>query len=242
MSEWFKAWFDCKYYHILYKNRSDKEAEHFINRLTEELALSSGDTILDLACGRGRHSVFLSKLGFNVKGVDLSEKSIVFAKQFETPSLSFEVHDMREVVDLARYKAVLNLFTSFGYFEHQDDNLKMLNSIKLNLQEDGFLVIDFMNSAKVVDELVQSETKEVDGISFNITRKFQDEFICKTISFLDEEEEHVFEERVQALRLADFELLLKKSGFKIINLYGDYSLSEFDDLKSDRLILIAKTI
>jgi len=117
----------------------------------------------------------------------------------------------------------------------------MLNSIKTNLAEDAYLVIDFMNSSKVIQDLVVSETKEVDGITFTITREFKDDFICKSISFVDEGEEFQFDERVQALNLKDFELLFNKSGLKIINYYGDYNLSEFDELKSDRLILVAKT-
>jgi cyclopropane fatty-acyl-phospholipid synthase-like methyltransferase len=241
MSEWFKAWFDCKYYHILYKNRSDKEAEQFIIKLAKELTLSPGDLVLDLACGRGRHSVYLNKLGYKVKGVDLSEESILFAKQFETSSLNFEVHDMRESVDQSNYNAILNLFTSFGYFEQQDDNLKMLNSMKENLAEDGCLVIDFMNSAKVIQELVVAETKEVDEIIFNIKREFKNGFICKSISFTDEGETFNFDERVQALSLADFESLFDKSELEIVKTYGDYNLSEFDELTSDRLIIIAKT-
>ncbi|MFN5878833.1 MAG: SAM-dependent methyltransferase, partial [Flavobacteriales bacterium] len=67
--EWFADWFDTPYYHILYKNRNDEEAAHFIENLIEFIQLDLGSRVLDLACGKGRHSVTLNKLGYNVLGV-----------------------------------------------------------------------------------------------------------------------------------------------------------------------------
>ncbi len=97
---WFKEWFNTPYYHILYKDRDFVEAENFIRNLTKDLQLSKDSKIIDLACGKGRHSVFLQQLGYEVLGVDLSEESIEHNKQFETsadetPKLTFKVHDMR---------------------------------------------------------------------------------------------------------------------------------------------------
>jgi SAM-dependent methyltransferase len=95
---WFEDWFNTPYYHILYKDRDYKEAENFISNLTKELKLPTHSSIIDLACGKGRHSVFLNQLGFEVLGVDLSEESILHNKQFEnsaSPKLEFKVHDMR---------------------------------------------------------------------------------------------------------------------------------------------------
>ena len=81
---WFKEWFNTPYYHILYKDRDFVEAENFIRNLTQDLQLSKDAKIIDLACGKGRHSVFLQQLGYEVLGVDLSEESIEHNKQFET--------------------------------------------------------------------------------------------------------------------------------------------------------------
>ena len=89
---WFEDWFNTPYYHILYKDRDYKEAENFISNLTKELKLPTDSSIIDLACGKGRHSVFLNQLGFEVLGVDLSEESILHNKQFEnsaSPKLEF---------------------------------------------------------------------------------------------------------------------------------------------------------
>ena len=151
---WFKEWFNTPYYHILYKDRDFVEAENFIRNLTQDLQLSKDSKIIDLACGKGRHSVFLQQLGYEVLGVDLSEESIEHNKQFETsadetPKLTFEVHDMRNElypnVSSEKVNAVFNLFTSFGYFDDDEDDRKVFSSVKNVLQIDGIFVLDFLN-------------------------------------------------------------------------------------------------
>ncbi len=130
---WFETWFDTPYYHILYKDRDFAEAENFITLLINHLKIQKGSKIIDLACGKGRHSVFLNQMGYEVLGLDLSQQSIDHNKKFENPDLKFEVHDMREEIygQLSSQKVdgVFNLFTSFGYFEDEKDDQKVFQSI-----------------------------------------------------------------------------------------------------------------
>src|SRR5690625_4484093 len=126
---WFTSWFNTPYYHILYKERNHREAALFMNNLTEYLELAPGSEILDLACGRGRHSKFLYRKGFDVTGVDISEQSIAHAKTYERSRLHFEVHDMRLPYH-KKYDAVFNMFTSFGYFPDERDNYRTIQTIK----------------------------------------------------------------------------------------------------------------
>lgn len=142
---WFTSWFDTPFYHILYKDRDDSEAHAFMDTLTNYLNIPENGTVLDLACGKGRHARYLNKIGYDVTGVDLSENSIAFAKEFENHRLHFDVHNMCEPYH-KQFDAVFNLFTSFGYFEDDADNLKTITAIKTELNEFGFGVIDFMNS------------------------------------------------------------------------------------------------
>lgn len=236
---WFKSWFNTKYYHILYKNRDHKEAQGFIDKLVNRLILVN-EKCLDLACGRGRHAVYLNGKGLNVVGVDLSEESIAFAKQFETEGLHFDVHDMRKVYQPNTFDVVFNLFTSFGYFHSEQENLEVLESIFTMLKTDGKLVIDFMNATKVINTLIPYEVKSVDDIDFHIRKKYTGSHILKNIQFNADNEAFDFTEKVQTLQKADFISLLDNSGFKIVDIYGDFDLSEFDEEKSDRLILIAE--
>jgi len=240
MKNWFDSWFDTKYYHILYKDRDYSEAENFITNLTADLKIDPNKSILDLACGKGRHSIFLNKLGYKTTGVDLSKQSIEHANQFKTPTLDFFVHDMREQIKNNSFDYVFNLFTSIGYFEDESDNLKMLNSIDSYTNENGVLVIDFMNANKVVSNLVLDEVKVIEGITFTINRKVENGFIIKTISFTDNDQKFNFQEKVQALELRHFENYLKETNFSIYKVVGDYNLGNFDVEKSNRLIIFAK--
>ena len=132
--DWFTEWFNTSYYHILYKNRNDSDAQLFMQNITAFLNLKKGAHIADLPCGKGRHSIYLNSLGYKVTGGDLSENSILHAKQFENETLNFEVWDMRDPIDHT-YDAIFNLFTSFGYFEDDREDIKVLRNIKKGLNK-----------------------------------------------------------------------------------------------------------
>lgn len=239
-TEWFADWFDTPYYHTLYKNRDVTEAEGFMSRLVTSLNLPSRAKVLDLACGKGRHSVTLSNFGFDVLGVDLSPNSIAEAKTNEAEGLRFAVHDMREVIPNERFHAVFNLFTSFGYFDSLEDNNRVMHAIREMLRDQGILVIDFMNSTRTVNELMERESKEVDGILFQISRRYDGTHIYKDIYFEADGKNHSYTERVQALRLEDFVALLEGVNFEILRTFGDFDLNAYDEHSSERLIIIAQ--
>lgn len=237
--EWYASWFDTPYYHILYKDRDYEEAQLFMDNLTGYLNLPEDAKILDLACGRGRHSVYLNKLGFDVTGADLSENSINQAKKFENEKLHFMVHDMRQPFP-TQYDAIFNLFTSFGYFEDDNDNIVTLKAICQSLTEYGFAVIDFMNVHKVIENLVPQEIKTVDGIDFHIKRFYIDDHIIKDIKFTDKGRNYHFTEKVKALTLENFEQMMEEAGIYLLEVFGDYRLRRYYKEESDRLIMIFK--
>ena len=237
--DWFTDWFNTPYYHILYNNRNDSDAQLFMQNITAFLELKKGVHIADLPCGKGRHSIYLNSLGYKVTGGDLSENSILHAKQFENENLNFEVWDMRDPIDHT-YDAIFNLFTSFGYFEDDREDIRVLSSIKKGLKEDGVFVFDFLNATKLEATLVEEETKVVEGITFNIQREIKEGFILKHISFTAENEEHSYTERVKYLDLPKMISYLNKVGFQLVAIFGDYNLTTFEKNLSDRLILVAK--
>lgn len=210
-----------------------------MKNITTFLALPKTTHILDLPCGKGRHSVFLNSLGYQVTGGDLSENSIKYAQEFENDTLNFSVHDMRKPFN-NQYNAVFNLFTSFGYFEDDQDDILILQNIKDGLKKDGVFVFDFLNAEFVKATLVDKETKIVDGITFNITREIKDGFILKNISFFADDENHSYTERVKYLDAKKMKAYFEKVGFTITNIFGNYKLSNFDVQTSKRLILVAK--
>jgi len=237
--DWFTDWFNTSYYHTLYKERNDDEAQLFMKNITSFLNLPKKTHILDLPCGKGRHSVFLNSLGYTVTGGDLAENSINAAKKFENDTLKFRVHDMRQPFN-NKYDAIFNLFTSFGYFDDDKEDIAILENIKKGLHTDGVFVFDFLNAEKVKLNLVSSETKTVDNITFYIKREIKDGFILKHISFFADGENHSYSEQVKYLDLAKMTSFLEKVGFTITTVFGDYNLNKFEAKTSDRLIIIAK--
>jgi SAM-dependent methyltransferase len=239
IKDWFTDWFNTSYYHILYKDRNDLDAQLFMKNITDFLELPKSAHILDLPCGKGRHAVFLNSLGYKVTGADLAKNSIVHAKQFENDSLKFKTHDMRNPLDKT-YNAIFNLFTSFGYFVDDSEDIKILENIKKGLKKGGFFVFDFLNAEKVKANLVAKEIKIVDEITFNIERKIINGFIIKNISFVADGKNHSFTEQVKYLDVDKVKTYLEQVGFTICNIFGNYTLTTFDRKKSDRLIIIAK--
>lgn len=236
-TKWYASWFNTSYYHLLYKDRDDSEAKRFMDTLTQHLSIQPEESILDLACGKGRHSRYLNDLGYTVAGIDLSENSILSAKVYENDRLYFDVHDMT-VPYGKQFNFVFNLFTSFGYFENEIDNVNTIKSIKDNLMPNGIGVIDFFNAEQVIANLVEEEIKQVEHITFKIKRFVENGFIIKQIDFTDDGEEFSFQERVKAITLDDFKKYLELSGFTLLEIFGDYSLSKFNTKSSPRLILI----
>ena len=236
--EWFESWFDSPYYHLLYKDRDWKEAEFFITNLNRYLELDQVHHVLDLACGKGRHSITLSNFGIRVTGIDLSPHSIKEAKKNESESLKFAVHDMREVYKEYEFSHVFNLFTSFGYFSNTKDNERVLVAIYKSLKPNGTFVLDFLNIEKIISDLPSNEEKEIDGINFQISKKYEDHFISKKICFSIHQNDFSFQERVTAFTQDELIKLTSNCGFEIKDTFGGYDLSKFIQNQSERLILI----
>ena len=238
--EWFGEWFDSPYYHILYKHRDNKEAKVFIDNLIDYFQFKTSDSIQDLACGKGRHSIYLNKKGYDVVGLDLSHKNIDFAKKFENERLLFHVHDMRFPWQGKSFDYILNLFTSFGYFETKGENQQSIGAIAKSLKNDGRILIDFLNPFTVINNLVPEETKYVNGIEFHIRKFIKGEYIIKDIRFEDNGKTFNFQERVKAIRRVRFLEYFRNADLEVADLFGDYQLKPYIAEKSERMIFVLR--
>lgn len=239
--EWFDEWFNTIYYHILYKHRDDNEAVLFINNLISYFEIGNEDKILDLACGKGRHSIYLNQKGFDVEGIDLSEENIKYASQYENERLKFEVKDMRDIYKPNTFNYIFNLFTSFGYFDSKEANLNVIDTAITSLKQNGILLIDFLNPYVVINNLVESESKTIENITFNISRSFtKDEYILKQIEVNDHSQQFKFYEKVKAIRRQDFLNYFDKMGITVMDTFGDYNLNKYVMEESQRLIFVVK--
>lgn len=240
--KWFQYWFNSPYYHILYSQRNDEEAELLIDNLSAYLKPAADAKILDIACGRGRHAVYLNKKGYDVTGIDLAEQNIQYAKQFEQKNLHFYVHDMRKLSYINYFDFALNMFTSFGYFESEKDHVNALKAFRKSLKSNGKLVVDYFNTQKIIKNLTNQEIKTIDGIEFHLHKFVSEGKIIKHINFEHRLKTYAFEERVQAFFFTDFQRMMESAGLKITQTFGDYHLNNFDELTSDRLIMVCEKI
>lgn len=242
---WFANWFNTPYYHILYNDRDFTEAENFIKNLTLELQLPPQSKIIDLACGKGRHSIFLNRLGYDVLGVDLSEESILHNKNFENETLTFGVHDIRDelypAVTSEKVDAVFNLFTSFGYFEEEEEDKKVFISVKNALKNHGIFILDFLNEKFVKNTLVEETTINKGGIEFNIKKRIENHHVIKDIFFEDKGEKFHFFEKVKLHTIEQIQSLAESCGFEVIKIWGNYHLENFEKETSPRCIFYIKT-
>lgn len=241
--EWFETWFNSPYYHKLYQHRNDDDASKLIDNLFNYLNPEPNSKILDLACGKGRHAAYIARKGYPTTGVDLSEYSIKSAIiNYNIPNLEFYTHDMRDPVRIHYFDYVFNFFTSFGYFNKPYDNKKVLKSVHQSLKPGGKFLIDFMNTTKVVDTLIEREKKEVDEIHFYIRREYLDNKILKHIKFDADGRVYSFTERVQALMPYHFHNLFSETKFKILAEFGNYNLEPFEAKKSERYMVLVEKI
>ncbi|MCA6078234.1 SAM-dependent methyltransferase [Fulvivirga sedimenti] len=238
-SEWFSEWFDSPYYYMLYFQRDDADARSFIDALVSHVQVTTSDHILDLACGRGRHAIYLNKKGFNVTGLDLSPQSIAIAREFENSRLHFDTHDMRRPLP-GKFNLIMNLFTSFGYFETDDEHLRALENIADGLVPGGCFILDFMNARFVKKHLVKHNTLTIGEVKFDLERRDDGRFIEKDIRFETTEGRRHFKERVRAFTENELESLISRSGMRVIEKWGNYGLGAFDPEISERLILYCK--
>src|SRR5258706_838476 len=240
--EWYKSWFDSPYYNIFYSYGNENEAKLFLDNIFSHLELKSGMKILDAGWGRGRHSVYLNRKGFDVRGYDLSAVNCAYNKKSECKTLHFFIHDMRKPFRENYFNVALNLFSSFGYFETEDENRLAIRSLGKSLIKGGRLVIDFMNAERAVKRLRKEEIIKVKGIVFKISKHTESNFIIKTIEVEDNACIHEHSEKVMLLGRSHFENYFNEAGLKTTSVFGNYNLEPFDPAHSERLIIIAEKI
>ena len=239
---WYIDWFNSPFYHKLYFERDEKEAESFIHQLVKHLQPVPGCRMLDVACGKGRHSKILAAMGYDVTGIDLAPASIAWAKQSENENLHFFIHDMRLPFYANYFDYAFNFFTSFGYFKTRREHDAAIRSISKSLKPGGFFVIDYLNVHYAEDHLVHSEAKEINGTNYKIHRWDDESHFYKRITIADPAllEPAEYTEEVAKFSLGDFTEMLSYQGLQVQEVFGDYQFNAYDIRKTPRLIIIAK--
>ena len=242
VQEWYKDWFNSPFYHKLYFDRDEKEAEIFIKKLVDHLEPKPGSRLLDIACGKGRHSKIMASFRYQVTGIDISPNSIEIAKQYEGPNLDFYLHDMRLPFWANYFHYAFNFFTSFGYFKTRREHDDAIRTIANGLRSNGVFVIDYLNVHYSEDRLVRNDEKMINGTTYEIHRWHDETHFHKKIIIHDPLLLHpvVFTEKVSKFSFGDFNDMLSYHGLQVQEIFGDYQLGNYDVRTKPRLIVVAK--
>lgn len=239
VGEWFEKSFGRDYL-LVYKHRDFAGALREVEAMAGWLALDKGARVLDLCCGVGRHSLALSQLGCRVTGVDLSPVLLGEARRSDTGGeVEWVQGDMRCIPLSEPFDAIVNLFTSFGYFEQLEDNGRVLGEMQRLLRPGGQWLIDFLNPVYVRANLVPHSMRADGGMRIDERRTIDGAFVRKRITITDEAGgRRAYDEQVRLLELSEFERMFRAAGLQLERVYGDYDGSAYDESASRRLIML----
>jgi len=239
---WYSRWFGKDYLEV-YPHRDHEEAEEAVDLLVDRLETTPGTRVLDLACGAGRHLRVLQDRGLAAMGLDLSLPLLQEARR-EVPEATLLRGDMRSLpFRSASFGLVASFFTSFGYFDDETQDRRVLAEIGRVLTPDGAVFLDFLNADQVRRTLTPRDEARVGGRRVVQERVLREEgrLVEKTIRIDDEDggPPRVFHERVRLYELSELEALLSALDLAVQDRFGDYDGSPFTS-RTPRLILLAR--
>lgn len=219
MPEWFEEWFGEEYLQ-LYPHRDQAEADRAVALVARATGLRSGWRVLDVGCGAGRHALAFRRIGARCVGLDLSLTLLRVARGVTDAPLVRA--DMRRLPIRPRsMDLTVSLFTSFGYFEHDEEHAAALREMVDTLRPGGWLVIDFLNADAVRAQLTPSERVPVRGGELTVKRSVSADgrYVCKSIVTPDGRK---FSERVRLFAPAQIAAMLRDAGIEVRHRFGDY--------------------
>lgn len=241
---WYRQWFGRDYLAV-YSHRDQAEAAKQIDLMERALTPSVGARVLDLCCGAGRHAVELARRGYRVVGLDLSADLIEEARNEAAQagvSVRFIEDDMRNVVEPGGFDVVVSFFTSFGYFETDDENLEAMAAIRTNLRSGGGWLIDYLNRDWVIRTLVPRDERMIGDIRLVQERRVDAVRgrIVKTLTLTRAQGVRTYTESVRMYGLPELIDLTERAGLRIAQTFGSPDGAPFG-VSAPRLILAGTT-
>ena len=239
MAKWYETAFG-RLYPVLYGHRDDDEARRAA--ATFGSLFAGRGVVLDLGCGNGRYVRAFARVGVAMVGLDLS--SFLLAEAAADAALAGRVvqGDMRDLpFARASLSGVINMFTSFGYFDTDDENRRVLSECARVIAPGGVFLIDFLNADRVVSAPLQRTRRERDGHTIDEDRSLSDDgrHLVKHVVVADADGrvEAEYDERVRLLTPGELGALLDGVGFRTTRAFGDYDGADFDASRSPRVIM-----
>lgn len=237
------AWYEKSFgsdYLLVYRHRDMQGARHEVKAMIDWLGLPDGAAVLDLCCGMGRHSLALADFGYLVTGVDLSGSLLAEARRQDAEGRVRWIRgDMRNVPLQETFDAVVNLFTSFGYFDDDDNNGRVLREIARLAKPGGRFIIDYLNPDDVRRRLVPHSERTQGELCIDETRRIEGGFVRKRIVLREPgQPSREYEEQVRLYDLPQLTALAEQAGLRVGRVYGGYDGQPFSALSSPRMILV----
>ena len=245
MPDWFEdETFWEKLYPFLFTDSKLEAAETEVESVLRLAGLEQGD-VLDLACGPGRHSVALAKQGFRVTGVDLSAFLLRKAGErahAENVDVEWMQQDMRRFVRPDSFDLAISLFTSFGYFESENDDLRVLRNIHKSLRTGGTLVMEMAGREPLARGFHPTTSKELaDGRLLVERHELVDDWtrIRNHWIVIEDDAAATFQFEFTVYSGQELKDRLFDAGFSHVQLFGAYDSREYG-LDAERLVTVAR--
>jgi SAM-dependent methyltransferase len=245
--EWFAEWFNHPLYLKVYSHRNDDEAKSCLETIISKTGLESFEpsdiTVMDIACGAGRHALELARQGFKTTANDLSPFLLECTRsQADRENISIECtrEDMRHITAENRYDLVVQLFSSFGYFKTKGEDLQVLENVYRSLKKGGWYILDLMNPVYLKKNLIPTSSRNIEGLNVSEQRSIESNRVIKQITIRSSDESISFEESVTLYSLKTMKDMLQSTGFIIDRIIGDYTGSAYHTETSPRMMIFAK--
>ena len=239
-ANWYQNWFGKDYLKV-YSHRDQEDAKQLVQLIHSKIQLTKNAKILDIGCGQGRHLSIFAEQNFNITGIDLSEVLLKIAKEknIHYPNAFFIQADMRHLPLNFQFDLILNLFTSFGYFEEDADNNSVLRQIYFLLGPQGKFVFDYFNSNYIKENLVPEHKQKVGDLLVEQKRFIENSRVKKKIVLKKDGKISTYYESVKLYSPDEIYQMLRSVGLKINRKFGNYDGSEFES-QSPRLIVFGE--
>lgn len=243
-----EAWYERAFgsmYSVLYAHRTIEAAEADVQFAAKALHLSRRDCVLDLACGNGRHMASLLTKTECVVGLDYSPTLLTVAKRTLGDKGILIRGDMRSLPFVDALDVVVNFFTSFGYFLTDTENEAVLRGIRQSLKPGGRFLIDHLNLAYVEKHLVPCSTRQAGDYTVTDERWLDQSKLRvnkRTVVRMGGDVVGEYQESVQLYASNAFEVVLRRCGLDVVEMYGDMSGASIDPERAGMIVVGRKSV
>lgn len=240
VTNWYENWFGNEYLTV-YAHRDENEARELVQLILTYINLDKNAKIIDLCCGQGRHAFLFAQEGFEVYGFDLSRTLLQVAKYKNDQSNNtfFIQADMRYLPAMHSFDLLLNLFTSFGYFETDIENKIVFQQFHQVLNTGGYFVFDYFHTPYILANLERYKSEQIGDLTVEQERFIEGSRVQKIIRLNRQGKQSTFYESVKMYKPDQIIKMMEETSLSVRYIFGDYKGSPLSE-DSERIIIIGQ--